>query len=233
MMVFDNFGVLLDQYVFFPLQGLEPTHAIAFLAICLSVLFAVLNKILVDQDKLKYIKEEMKKIQKEIKKAQKKKDDKALKALWEKSMKINHQQLTMVLKPMLFSSIFVILIFPWMKYAYSDAIFPVNDSSVTFDHDDVQKQFSIELSDDGILSIRGPSGKTYTEGDKIELADRMWILDYRPPEDSSAGEVVFRNMRVGLPFSLPFVGNDLGWLGFYILVSIPSTILARKLLGVQ
>ncbi len=38
---------------------------------------------------------------------------------------------------------------------------------------------------------------------------------------------------VKLPFELPFIGNYLGWLKWYILVSIPFSQLFRKLLGVQ
>lgn len=32
-----------------------------------------------------------------------------------------------------------------------------------------------------------------------------------------------------LPFSLPFIGNTLGWIGIYILVSIISSIVFRKI----
>ncbi|MBI4016039.1 MAG: TMCO1/EMC3 family protein [Candidatus Aenigmarchaeota archaeon] len=38
---------------------------------------------------------------------------------------------------------------------------------------------------------------------------------------------------VKLPFELPFIGNYLGWLKWYVLVSIPFSQLFRKLLGVQ
>jgi uncharacterized membrane protein (DUF106 family) len=36
-----------------------------------------------------------------------------------------------------------------------------------------------------------------------------------------------------LPFPLPFVGNDVGWLGMYIIMSLPSSVLFRKILGVD
>lgn len=36
-----------------------------------------------------------------------------------------------------------------------------------------------------------------------------------------------------LPFSLPFFGNDFGWLMWYIVASMPATFIFRKLLGVQ
>ncbi len=36
-----------------------------------------------------------------------------------------------------------------------------------------------------------------------------------------------------LPFSLPFFGNDFGWLMWYIVASMPLTYIFRKMLGVQ
>lgn len=36
-----------------------------------------------------------------------------------------------------------------------------------------------------------------------------------------------------LPFTLPFFGNDFGWLMWYMLASLPATYMFRKMLGVQ
>ena len=43
---------------------------------------------------------------------------------------------------------------------------------------------------------------------------------------------VFVDSIVSLPFSLPFFGNDFGWLGWYITASIPLSMVFRKALGV-
>ena len=37
---------------------------------------------------------------------------------------------------------------------------------------------------------------------------------------------------VSLPFSLPMFGNDFGWLAWYIVISIPLSMIFRKVLGV-
>ncbi|NOZ81969.1 MAG: hypothetical protein GXO63_02355 [Candidatus Micrarchaeota archaeon] len=43
----------------------------------------------------------------------------------------------------------------------------------------------------------------------------------------------FSGPVVELPFSLPLLGSDIGWLAWYIIVSIPATLIFRKtLLGV-
>jgi len=37
---------------------------------------------------------------------------------------------------------------------------------------------------------------------------------------------------VKLPISVPFIGDELNWLGFYILIAMPLTWIFRKMLGV-
>jgi len=43
----------------------------------------------------------------------------------------------------------------------------------------------------------------------------------------------FPGVVVKLPFTLPYFGNDFGWLAWYIIVSIPLGIYFRKLLKVE
>lgn len=43
----------------------------------------------------------------------------------------------------------------------------------------------------------------------------------------------FGTVSAVLPFSLPLVGSSVGWIGLYIIASMPATIIFRKALGVQ
>lgn len=43
----------------------------------------------------------------------------------------------------------------------------------------------------------------------------------------------FSGVVLYLPFALPWIGNDLGWFGIFICVSIISTMIFRKLLGLD
>ncbi|MBW6451802.1 MAG: DUF106 domain-containing protein [DPANN group archaeon] len=45
----------------------------------------------------------------------------------------------------------------------------------------------------------------------------------------------FSSLIVTLPFSIPLLASSgtVGWLGFYIMISIPTTIVLRKVLGVE
>jgi uncharacterized membrane protein (DUF106 family) len=44
---------------------------------------------------------------------------------------------------------------------------------------------------------------------------------------------VFPGEVVKLPFTLPYFGNDFGWLAWYIIVSVPLGQLIRKLIGAE
>jgi len=44
---------------------------------------------------------------------------------------------------------------------------------------------------------------------------------------------LFPGIVVYLPFTLPFLGNNFGWLAWYITISIPLNSIFRKLLGVE
>ena len=46
-------------------------------------------------------------------------------------------------------------------------------------------------------------------------------------------KVKFNVFRADLPFSLPVFGNTVGWLGLYIIISMPATFLFRKMLNVM
>ena len=227
--------VSLGNLVFYPLLDMDPVYAVVILSSLLSLIFSLANKVMVNQDKLKHVKAEMKKIQQEIKKARKKNNEKELSKLWEKSMKMNHQQLTMVLKPMVVSMLLIFMVFPWMRFTYGDVVSPVNDSSFLFERGDYENEFSVKMiSGDSVMIKDISSGKSYVPGDIVMLDEREWTVRYDPPEDEEdIPKLVFSSMKVKLPISIPFVGDSVGWLGFYILVSIPTTILFRKILGVQ
>ncbi|MEA2004633.1 MAG: EMC3/TMCO1 family protein [archaeon] len=227
--------VSLGNLVFYPLLDMDPVYAVVILSSFLSLIFSLANKVMVNQDKLKHVKSEMKKIQQEIKKARKKNNEKELSKLWEKSMKMNHQQLTMVLKPMVVSMLLIFMVFPWMRFTYGDVVSPVNDSSFIFERGDYENEFSVNMRSDDSVAIKDmSSGKSYVPGDIVVLDEREWTVRYDPPKDEEGiAKFVFSSMKVKLPISIPFVGDAVGWLGFYILVSIPTTIVFRKLLGVQ
>jgi uncharacterized membrane protein (DUF106 family) len=44
---------------------------------------------------------------------------------------------------------------------------------------------------------------------------------------------VFETLSVTLPVAIPFIGTSLNWFWWYIIITIPATLIFRKLLGVE
>ncbi len=63
----------------------------------------------------------------------------------------------------------------------------------------------------------------------MEIGGREFIFK---SFDEGKKEVSLKMIAVNLPFSMPIWGDRLGWLGWYILFSIPLTSVFRKGLGV-
>ena len=43
----------------------------------------------------------------------------------------------------------------------------------------------------------------------------------------------YADLLVNLPFPIPFIGSELNWFWWYLIIVIPSTQICRKLLGVE
>ena len=46
-------------------------------------------------------------------------------------------------------------------------------------------------------------------------------------------QVFYADLAVRLPLSLPIFGNQLGWIGWYMVVSVPTLIISRRLMGIN
>ncbi|RLJ00536.1 MAG: hypothetical protein DRP03_00400 [Candidatus Aenigmatarchaeota archaeon] len=44
---------------------------------------------------------------------------------------------------------------------------------------------------------------------------------------------VYKGITIALPFSLPFLGKEIGWFWWYVIVSFSSTLVIRNILGVE
>lgn len=140
--------------------ALNPLLGISLTATLLSFVFALIYRLTVDVERMKKLKKKSRELRKRMDEARRRENHKELKDLWEKSMKLTHEQFAIGLKPMMLTLLLVMIVFPFLKKTYNGATF-------------------------------------------------------------------------ALPFSLPFIGNDVGWLGLYIIISIPTSMLFRKLLKVE
>jgi len=117
-MVFDALGGALNSALNPLIQYLGPVLSIVIIAIVISLITSVAQKLLVDQDRLIYLRKEMKEFQQEMMEARKKNDPKALDMVQKKQMELMNLQkemMSMSFKPMIVTFLPIILIFRWMQ----------------------------------------------------------------------------------------------------------------------
>jgi len=142
------------------MANLVALFSIVGLSLAVSFGLALVYRFMVDQDRMREIKAEMASIRKKMSEAKKAKNEKEMKELMEKSLKMGNQQMKMNMKPLIVSMVIAFAVLPVLPILAQGALFK-------------------------------------------------------------------------LPFWMPILGPDVGWLGLYIIISLPSTIFFRKLLGVD
>ncbi len=242
------FGIFSDpmaiteffNFVFAPLMAQGPLFAIVSVSLMISFVFSALYLMLVDQQKMKRIKSEIKEIQEKMKKAQKAGNDKEIKALFSNSMKLQNEMMRLTLKPIIISMLIFFIIIPWMYTNYGDISVKIVDGKGTITYGAITQNISV--SNNSFHYLDSPDSKTYSIGDKIEFGGKTWETSYKPDARGFFerwrnvpvyGTLTLENVRYRLPFHFPGIGDKVGWLGLYIIISIPSTMLFRKILGVD
>ncbi|MFH0837046.1 MAG: hypothetical protein V1870_02870 [Candidatus Aenigmatarchaeota archaeon] len=191
------------------------------------VILLVINifyRILINQDDVLNTKDRIKNLEEESK--QFKNDPVKTKEHFSKMMGENSKLTKITLKPMIVSFMIVLVALPLLHTLYLDYSIPLTDNSgnVTIDNQVYFTELQdnrIELTKDGqvIFSADMPSLQ--------EIDGKYYKIEKK--EDS------INMMRVVAvtPITLPFIGRELSWIFLYIMLSVPLSILMKKLLGVK
>ncbi len=226
--------------IFTPLMAGGPLFAIVAVSLIISFVSALLYLVLVDQQKMRRLKAEMKESQEKMKKAQKEGNDKEIKSLFSNSMKLNSEMMRLTLKPIIVSMLLFFLIIPWLYANYGDVSTKIVDGKGELIYGELRQ--NITVSNNSFYGLIPTDSKTYNIGDKVDFAGMTWGTSYNPDgrgfferlrNAPVYGTLTFENVRYNLPFYFPGVGNEIGWLGIYIIVSIPAALIFRKILGVD
>ena len=113
-MVFDSFF----NSIFGGIIGMNPLGAILLISFILTLVITLLYKVFTDQKALKAIKDEMKEMREEMKNF--KNDPQKMIELQKKSMQKSLEQMKHTIKPMLITMIPLIIIFGWLRTAYTE-----------------------------------------------------------------------------------------------------------------
>ncbi|MFP4045465.1 MAG: EMC3/TMCO1 family protein [Candidatus Aenigmatarchaeota archaeon] len=199
---------------------------VAILALAISFVISAIYKVFTDEKRAKKIKENMDELKEKAEKAREDgKHDKANEHMSE-MMKHSSKQMKMQLKPMAITFIVIIPLF-WFVFPnlYPPATVNFNQNN-TLSYKGTELPTTLEDESPVRVNI---DGKEYERGDIVKTESwKLEVGDYNE-EDKI---LKLERIAVMLPFSLPMVGNSLGWLGWYILIALASGQVFRKLLGV-
>lgn len=105
-----------------PLTSLNPALSVFLVGLFISLVMSLINKKFLGRGRAKEAKESMQTIRTKMLDAQKNGDTNKMNEHLSELMKINSEYFKFMLKPMIFSMIFVILLLPWLSSTYSGQI---------------------------------------------------------------------------------------------------------------
>ncbi|HIH24978.1 TPA: DUF106 domain-containing protein [Candidatus Woesearchaeota archaeon] len=252
---FQAFVDMIFNPVFGWLLDVPSLLAIVFLASLLALISTLLQKYLTDQAKMKRLRDDTKKYQEQMKRLRE--DPEKLLKVQQKVMPIQMELMKESFKPLLVTLVPFLLVFFWLSSHF--AYFPIEPNtpftvSATFEEGvggvAVLGGASVLTIDspernvkDGAASwvVKGPAGEHYlnltfagaTFERKVLITDERAYLQPQMPLSGTVKSFDVGNKKLtplGDGFSL--FGWHPGWIFYYILLSIPLSLLLKKLLKV-
>lgn len=204
------------EFLFSFLLVYTPAFAVLIFSVIILIVINIFYKILINQNDAKQIKQRTKDISKEMKDAQKAGDTARSKKLMSDLLTENNRMMKMTMKPMIVSLIVVIILLPSLATFYSDKIVVLQDGkgNVTLDRTAYQIQKTDNTVSFGSASCQMP------------CQTKIGKYNYKISLENSNVKVA--QIVATLPFALPFLGSTFGWLGWYIICSVPLVIIIRK-----
>jgi len=204
------------EFIFGFLLNYTPALSVFIFSVIILIVINIFYKILINQNDAKNIKERSKEISAQMKEAQKAKDTDKSKKLMSELMQNNNKMMKLTMKPMIVSLIVVIVLLPSLSTFYGDKIITLQDNkgSVTLSG----QEYTLEKTNND-LTIG-------TISCSLPCTTEIGSHNYKVMPEGNG--IKFAMIVAVLPVSLPFLGNMFGWLGWYIICSMPLVIIIRK-----
>jgi uncharacterized membrane protein (DUF106 family) len=233
----------LADAIFAPLfsmfeYGLAAQLTVGIISVVLAAVISVIYTAVIDKEKQKEIKEKSKELQKKHKEAKEEGNHEKANKYLQENFSVQMEMMKVSFRPMLFTMIIFFLVMPWVVYTFVPVVdLPQQDGQYQGDFTFLGGQYTLgelqaqQQSNDSYVLIH--NGGEYTEGDRVKINGLDWnIRSIDTVENSPAkAEIKLSLSFLDLPFSLPLAGSSLEWLGFYIIVQLPFSIIFRKALG--
>ncbi len=204
------------EFIFSFLLNYTPALSVFIFSIIILIVINIFYKVLVNQNDAKQIKQRSKEISAHMKEAQKAKDSDKSKKLMGELLQNNNRMMRLTIKPMIVSLIVVILLLPSLSTFYGDKTVALQDNvgNVTLEGG----VYQIEKSD-SLVRVAGGDCMT-------PCTAELSAHTYKITQENNG--VKFAMIVATLPVALPFFGSTFGWLGWYIICSIPLVVIIRK-----
>jgi uncharacterized membrane protein (DUF106 family) len=217
-----------------------PYQEVFLWSLALSLTISVVYRVLTKPHEMRQIKADMKLYREKSKEAQKNKDLKKANEHMSEMMKLSQKQMRQTMKPMFVTLGIVLILLGYVNATYNGvavATSPAGPNSASgrfayggFNHTVLVEQTGdafkviIDANDNGIFT----DDASYSKGDIATFSGVKWAI---VPENLNKTDM---QLAVTMPFTVPIFGwTYLTWLMWYILISIPSTWVFRKALGVE
>lgn len=230
----------LYNVVFQPLLGLGPYAALGTFSVALAAIFSLIYWRFLDIEKQQEIRDKLEKKQEKMKEARKNGNTEEASEFMQKTMELNQEMMKLNIKPMIGTMVFVALFFPWLGATFAPTVQVQQTGNGVYTGNLTYAGSSVPVSVDnstGNVTVE-VEGSSAGVGGTVRAHGIRWnVVKFKEHTGGifakPKGEVVKFNAEfVQLPFSLPMVGDELNWLGFYILLAMPLTFGFRKMLGI-
>ncbi len=202
----------------------SPLVDVFLISVALSVVLNIPYKYLVNQERVKQVKERVKTLSQESKKEQKAGNADKANALMKEAFKENSGVLTMTMKPMIVSMVVVIIVLPFIAGVYGDLSFNLNEQT-TITIDDIE--YTAAKTDTMVTLSSAQETVDCTTPCRQTVGKSLWNIQ------TTDTALTLQRVVALIPVSVPFFGDDLGWLGWYVLSSAFLMVIVRKFMKIQ
>lgn len=186
----------------------------------LALALVVITRVLTDPKKIKEIKDEIAFYKKKISQAQKEGNQKEVKRYTSMMISTSKKQFKSSMKSMMVSMVVVLVAFYFLGTSYH-AVDPglQEGNKGTFSFRGIEEP--VELKNDSYIfgNQEYPNDAIFQKGGvnwKFDLNSKTFIM-----------------LIAEAPFNIPFLGKYLTWFWLYIIITLPVTLISRKILGVE
>ncbi len=208
------------EFLFIFLTNFTPTLAVIIFAMITLFVINIFYKLLINQNEAKQAKQRTKDLNKELREAQKAKNTEKTNKLMSEMLAQNSKMMKFTMKPMMVSLIVVVLFLPSMSTFYGDKFVRLQNNT-------------------GTIAIDSINYTVVRDGTNVNINDlscdmpctqKIGKYNYKISDDN--GKVKVAMIVATLPIALPVLGSTFGWLGWYIICSIPLVVVIRKFMKI-